>query len=243
MKALELSSKDISPLSWQFMLRDKTIFRDSRKWQQGVSSSILHHSISKTHLKLIFYWGCGTRDTLTKAEFDALDFQYAWANKIASYAELKLQRAVVFTDTHAAINAKPKETVKRYFCAVEQICKDRDINAFYMKDLLLRSGFDDFMDCAETIKNTVWDTFSESFKKSLIYTASLHSNDLPPQEAAKLYCALNMIESAVVQEHFLDSFFASYDLPTHECLLPSLPTFFAYPTADMNVRRPWFRRF
>lgn len=194
-------------------------------------------------LRILLLWGKGHKACPDRAEHLACDFLYRYAKAIEAAWNPGVLYSVLFADTHAIANGHDPGESSRYFDSVRSILSPLCYSFNSLSCVWQDAGLNlsRVRMCAQTFEETFemhWDAFAEQF--GLISAAGRHSRSSNPEQAARLYAAMRILENRIISRVFNGFLYATSEHPSRELLFPNLPILSIYSTARGRCAKPWF---
>jgi hypothetical protein len=209
------------------------------KREQPTSPDLLSKFVERAVLKaeplsFVLYWGKGPRSTVEHYEEQCLDFLASMADRVAATYKPGAAMKLVLTDTHARHNGHPQAEISRYFEAVAAAAARRNFRAYLLGDL-----------CNAAAPHTVIPPGAEPSEETMrqLYRSANRwfRGEGSPEEGARRYFELNMIEREVIEYFFPSSVFVTFNGSEQRPLFPrNLPIFYMYSLKRGTAVKPWF---
>jgi len=225
------------------LLGNKKIYRQSPDpWTLGPTQVLMATRCKRAPLECLLYWGAGGKPLPTQAEASTMAFVLEHLGELASALHSTLRITCLFTDTHAYVNNIPQDSTFSYYHAVKQKFES---NCLQFKVLSKQLGFGspaELVDYSIAAIGSI-DPLSllpDTLVKTLLNNAQRCSRNPKPEESARQYVAVSLVESPLVRLEYLSTLQVTFQPPELLRLLPALPTVFMYTGKNHLLRRPWF---
>jgi hypothetical protein len=184
-------------------------------------------------IRFVLYWGKGPRCAIDRPDIECLDFLTSFARRVregyAPGAAVKL----IFTDTHAELNGHPASGIRSYFGDIEAGALKRGFDICWLSDLTRAA--------AEMVGPIDHDMPQELEARLAASAKKWYRGEGTPEEGARKYYRINMIELRAVEFAFPRSIFITYNSPDFRVLCPArLPVFYMYTLQRGYRIKPWF---
>lgn len=184
-------------------------------------------------LSFVLYWGKGPRSNIESYDLQCMDYLSSLVARVQAVYAPGAELTLVLTDTHASLNGHPAENIASYFGEVEAEAGKRGFDCYLLSDLTEAAGRGVVVQDSEPSEETL---------QQLVRSAMRwYRGEGSPEEGAKRYYAMNMIEKQVMQLFFPSSVFVTFNGREHRDLFPDrLPIFFMYSLKRGTSVKPWF---
>jgi hypothetical protein len=225
-------------------LRDTRFFRMRKRNLRRLAPYLRAALLFNTPLRLISYWGVGTRANCGRHEEEALAFLCEWLAELTSILGLSYELEFLITDTHARINDVPEATLDSYAVSAEELLSRNGfrahITSHWIRNRIQNEG--ETLASNFPVSEAEWLQLPDGWRDELKRCASLRQNGKRvSDEQALRYYRENLIESAIVGRELPGYALISYQNPELDFLLPPLPAIYAYVGPNQLAKRPWFR--
>lgn len=185
-------------------------------------------------IPFVMYWGKGLRPKLATPEFTCLDYLETMMARIADVYEPGAEFALVFTDTHAALNGHTPESIHSYYQDLVLATRGR-FKISLLSDLVGASG----LQLDETMQQQL--PPPELLADLRQSAAKWFKGEGSPDEGAIRYFQANMLERKVMERAFPRSIFVTFNGSQLNSLFPkSLPIFYMFSLRHGITDKPWF---
>ena len=193
-------------------------------------------------ISFLAYWGCGTRDTLSACDHDALLRLRDYIDGVRRIPQVPPTLTLVLTDLHARNNRIPESRQAHYFGAIREHAVPLGFETVWLSDLWARGGLsvDEIEQAlAEPEFDASWT--AEALRARLVEQATKHvEQSRDPETAARFYYASCRREGALLAELYPSHLFTTYNHPDFDCLSPNLPRLYLYSYKEGTSVKPWF---
>lgn len=185
-------------------------------------------------LSFVLYWGKGPRSTVEGYELQCLDYLASLADRVSDAYHGGASMKLVMTDTHAELNGHAKENVARYFGEVAEAASQRNFTCYLLADLCAAAAphigsVEEELPTGETLENLA--------RSAMRW----YRGDGTPEQGARRYYAMNMVERRVIEHFFPSSIFVTFNGNELRPLFPKrLPIFYMYSLKRGTAVKPWF---
>jgi hypothetical protein len=185
-------------------------------------------------IPFVLYWGKGPRGTIDVPDVECLDFLAAFAVRVREGFAPGATVRLMFTDTHAELNGHSASSIRSYFGDIEAAANERGFQTCWLSDLTR---------AAETVAGPIDDSeMPKDMEARLAASAKKwYRGEGTPEDGARKYYRINMLELRAVELAFPHSIFITYNSPDFRNLCPArLPVFYMYTLRRGYRIKPWF---
>lgn len=183
-------------------------------------------------IPFVLYWGKGPRQTVCDAEPTCLAYLTSMARRIDEKYAPGAVFDIVFTDTHARLNGHSERAVQAYFRSVEHIADPILFRSHRLSEVVAYLGGEPPM--AEQPDD-------ETLEKLQRCAAKWFRGEGSPEEGARRYFSMNMVEKRAIEKAFPKSIFVTFNGSEYRCLFPeTMPIFYMYSMKKGFAVKPWF---
>jgi hypothetical protein len=182
----------------------------------------------------VLYWGKGPRCSLAAPDVQCLDYLAALGSRVRAVYEPGATFNLVLTDTHAELNGHARETIDRYYGAVDAAARERGFATCWLSELSRRT--------ATAPVDSVGEEMPEDVLANLATGAlKWYRGDGTAEEGALRYFRMNLVERCAVEIAFPRSIFITFNSSKLRVLFPQhLPIFYMYSLRRGTGVKPWF---
>ncbi len=202
----------------------------------GLMLEAIAHAIARAQpLSFALYWGKGPRCSLANPDIQCLDFLHSLADRVKEgYAPGALLN-LILTDTHAELNGHPQSRISKYFNEVAAEARERGFQTCLLGDLVRASN-----SSASTGQND--EEIQQTTLLKLIASArKWYRGSGTPEDGARTYYRMNMVERRAVQAAFPNSIFMTFNGSDMRALFPQhMSIFYMYSLRRGFGVKPWF---
>lgn len=186
----------------------------------------------------VLYWGKGPRTSIAEPDRQCLDYLASMGRRIeAVYAE-GAEFTLCLTDTHARLNGHDEQAIDSYFEAITRAAHGLGMSTVRLGALVeaLPTALPVTAGCAggDAPAGAILDKLG-------VCAAKWYRGSGDPQEGARQYLAMNMVERLAVETAFPDDVFITFNGSAYRALFPSgLPIFYMYSLRRGTSVKPWF---
>jgi hypothetical protein len=185
-------------------------------------------------LPFVLYWGKGPRCQLDEPDITCLDYLAALARRVKEAYEPGAAIKLICTDTHARLNGHHEQGIKDYFAAVIESAHGRGFGNCLLSELVQTAE-------AAGVDADPEEVSIETLQRLGVSAAKWYRGEATPEEAARKYFKMNMIERRAVELAFPRSIFVTFNGSELRCLFPQhLPIFYMYSLRRGVSVKPWF---
>jgi L-tyrosine isonitrile synthase len=183
-------------------------------------------------LSFVLYWGKGPRSDVESYDIQCMDYLSSLAARVRTAYGRGAAISLVLTDTHASLNGHPAHQLARYFGQIEHEAGKRGFDCYLLSELTEAAGH---------IRPEPSEPSAETLAQLVRSAMRWYRGDGTPEEGAKRYYDMNMIEKQVMELFFSSSIFVTFNGREHRDLFPDkLPIFFMYSMKRGTSVKPWF---
>jgi hypothetical protein len=184
-------------------------------------------------LSFVLYWGKGPRSEIQSCDVQCLDYLALLTARVKSTYGRGAAVSLVLTDTHASLNGHPAHQVTSYFAEIERAAQTRGFDCYLLSELTEAAGRSVRVEDCEPSEETL----AELVRSAMRW----YRGEGTPEEGAKRYYDMNMVEKQVIELFFPSSIFVTFNGREHRDLFPDkLPIFFMYSLKRGTSVKPWF---
>jgi hypothetical protein len=186
-------------------------------------------------LSFVLYWGKGLRHEIAAPDVECLDFLKMLARRVRDAYDKGAAITLVFTDTHAELNGHAAQSIRDYFGAIERLARERGFDACWLGDLCHSPALNASHDrCDQPVSIDVLRKLADCAER-------WYRGWGTPEQGARKYYQMNMIEKRAVELAFPRSIFITFNGSEFRCLFPDrLPIFHMYSLRRGVSVKPWF---
>ena len=185
-------------------------------------------------LSFVLYWGKGPRIELANPDTECLDYLASFASRINGEYDKGAIIKLVLTDTHAALNGHAPQETARYHGQVATEAHGRGFETYLLSELT--SATKDLVqadNCPSPSQATLQQLAASA--------ARWYRGDGTPEQGARQYYMMNMVERQVMALSFPSSIFVTFNGRDQRELFPeNLPIFYMYSLRRGTSVKPWF---
>lgn len=183
-------------------------------------------------ISFVLYWGKGPRASVADPEFACLDFLVAMGARIGKVYEPGALFNLCFTDTHAQLNGHSEESINRYFDEMGEAATARGMVSERLSHLT--HGMQPVPSEDVLGDKQMLDVLERS-------AARWYRGAGDVREGARIYLAMNRVESLAVTTRHRGSIFVTFNGKSVRDLFPStMPVFYMYSLRRGTAVKPWF---
>lgn len=208
------------------------------KREQPSDSDLLRRFVQRAMFRaepisFVLYWGKGPRATFSTFERQCLSYLESMATRISRVHAAGARFEIVYTDTHARLNGHAADQIDLYH---RELVAAADRGHFTCCRLADLCGA--FPVRAEDVANDP----PEEVIDSLVRSANKwYRGGASPDDGARQYYKMNMIEREVIEHVFPTSIFLTFNGSELRPLFPrNLPIFYMYSIKRGVAVKPWF---
>jgi L-tyrosine isonitrile synthase len=184
-------------------------------------------------LSFVLYWGKGPRSDIESYDLQCLDYLGTMAARVQGAYGRGAAFSLVLTDTHATLNGHPAQQITNYFAQVEQEAGRRGFDSYLLSELTQAAG--------RSVRMLESQPSEETLQQLVRSAMRWYRGEGTPEEGAKRYYDMNMVEKQVIELFFPSSVFVTFNGREHRDLFPDkLPIFFMYSLKRGTSVKPWF---
>lgn len=184
-------------------------------------------------LSFVLYWGKGPRCDVESYDLQCLDYLSSLVARVRAVYGRGAAISLVMTDTHANLNGHTAEHITSYFAQIEHEAGKRGFDCYLLSELTQAAG--------RGIATPDCQPSEETLEQLVRSAMRWYRGEGSPEEGAKRYYDMNMIEKQVIQLFFPSSIFVTFNGREHRDLFPDqLPIFFMYSLKRGTSVKPWF---
>lgn len=185
-------------------------------------------------LSFVLYWGKGPRSEVDSPDIQCLDYLASLASRVKGVYPHGARISLILTDTHATLNGHPASTITSYFTDVEREARKRGFECYLLGELTEAAvGAVAVEDGTPPSEATLQRLASSAMR--------WYRGEGTPEEGAKRYYRMNMVEREVVQLFFPSSIFVTFNGRDCRDLFPQkMPIFYMYSLRRGTSVKPWF---
>jgi hypothetical protein len=185
-------------------------------------------------LSFVLYWGKGPRSGIETPDIQCLDYLASLAARVRSVYGKGTSINLILTDTHAALNGHPAQEITRYFNEIASEARNRSFDCYLLSELTEAAG--------HVVEPEDCQLPSETTLQLLANSAMRwYRGGGTPEEGARKYYLMNMVEKRVIEIFFPSSIFITFNGREHRELFPDkLPIFYMYSLRRGTSVKPWF---
>ena len=209
-------------------------FKREQPSDLGLLTSLTMRAVMRQEpLSFVLYWGKGPRTDIESYDLQCLDYLASLATRVQAAYGRGAAISLVLTDTHATLNGHPAQHITRYFEQVEREACKRGFDCYLLSELTEAAGRGLRSDGSEPCEETL---------RALVRSAMRwYRGEGTPEEGARRYYDMNMVEKQVIELFFPSSVFVTFNGREHRDLFPDkLPIFFMYSLKRGTSVKPWF---
>jgi hypothetical protein len=201
---------------------------------------LMRHIISEAisvdaPLSFVSYWGKGPRSRLARPDIQCLDLLAAMVSRIRRVYPPGATIRLVFTDTHAELNGHSPESIRSYFGDVEAAARKHGFEACLLTDVLWTA------ELLGGLRHQTPVLTDDLLLRLVAFATKWYRGGGTPEDGARNYYRLNMMEKQAVELAFPRSIFITFNSSDVRTLLPErLPIFFMYSIKRGVSNKPWF---
>jgi hypothetical protein len=208
------------------------------KREQPSDGRLLRHFVQRAMFRaepvsFVLYWGKGPRSTFSTFEQQCLAYLESMAARVTQVHAPGVRFDIVYTDTHARLNGHPAEKIDQYCNDLTATATGSHFRISRLADLCEAFPVD-----AEKVASEPSDATIQSLMRSAM---KWYRGQFTPEDGARQYYAMNMIEREVIEHFFPTSIFLTFNGSDLADLFPrSLPIFYMYSIKRGVAVKPWF---
>jgi hypothetical protein len=184
-------------------------------------------------LSFVLYWGKGPRSAIESFDVQCLDYLAALVARVQAAYGRGAAVSLVLTDTHATLNGYPGQQITSYFSQVEHEAGKRGFDCYLLSELTEAAG--------RSVRAQDTQPSQETLSQLVRSAMRWYRGEGTPEDGAKRYYAMNMVEKQVIELFFPSSIFVTFNGREHRDLFPDkLPIFFMYSLKRGTSVKPWF---
>ncbi|NJO32568.1 MAG: hypothetical protein HC869_04960 [Rhodospirillales bacterium] len=185
-------------------------------------------------LSFVLYWGKGPRSKIAEPDIQCLDYLGSLCARIKSIYAKGALISLVLTDTHATLNGHPEGETAEYHGEIACEARKRGFEHYALGELTAAAG--------ELVKAEDCPSPSAEILEQLAGSAMRwYRGAGAPEDGARRYYKMNMMEKKVMELFFPSSVFATFNGSEHRELFPDrLPIFYMYSLRRGTSVKPWF---
>ncbi len=185
-------------------------------------------------LEFFMLWGLWKKDALDNADYEALGILGALREKVRGIYPKGARITLVLTDTHAEINLLDRTAIRRY-----------DSYAGLMQRHARSLGYEVVMlgELAGEMRQqdgAVREVENSGIWGGLLASAGKYYEGADKREGAEKYVARRIAEKPLLEAHFADAVFLTYNGPRYDAIAPDVPTLYIIPDRKRGAGKPWF---
>lgn len=185
-------------------------------------------------IPFILYWGKGPRADIASPDLTCLDLLAAMGDRIALAHPPGASFELCLTDTHARLNGHPEPTIATYFDAVTEAARKRRMGSVRLSRLVELAGPSAIASPCDESDDALLAALEPA-------AAKWYRGAREASEAARIYLAMNRVESRAVALHRPDAVFITFNGRRFRKLFPAtLPVFYMYSLRRGMSVKPWF---
>lgn len=191
---------------------------------------------SNRPIPFVLYWGKGPRDHLDTPDTACLDYLSALVHRVRAVYPPGASVKLIFTDTHAALNGHPSQSMHQYFGAVAAAASANGFGWCRLSELVREAT------AAGVTRTSSGFELPECTREKLVACAAkwFHGEGTS-EEGALRYFQMNMIEKQAIEFAFPSAIFVTFNGSEFRCLFPDdLPIFYMYSLRRGVSAKPWF---
>ena len=202
----------------------------------GLMLKAIEHAIRRSEpLSFALYWGKGPRCSLADPDMQCLDFLGAFSDRVKQGYAPGAAFSLIFTDTHAELNGYPQPGIEKYFHEVGAFARERGMCTRRLGELVRVSNIAPATDLNEA------DIEEATLLKLIASARKWYRGSGTPEEGARTYYRMNMVERRAVEAAFPNSIFITFNGSDLRALFPQhLPIFYMYSLRRGFGMKPWF---
>jgi hypothetical protein len=184
-------------------------------------------------ISFVLYWGKGPRCRIGQPDIECLDYLAAFARRVGEAYEPGAAIKLIFTDTHAELNGHSPQTLRSYFHDIADAARQRGFDTCWLGALTRAAGAA-AADAIDDASPDMLGQLADSAKK-------WYRGEGTPEDGARKYFRMNMIERRAVELAFPRSIFVTFNAGKLRELFPQrLPIFYMYSLRRGVAVKPWF---
>jgi len=184
-------------------------------------------------ISFVQYWGKGLRPTLAAPELACLNFLDSMLSRIGAIYEPGADLALVFTDTHAALNGHSQASIHSYFQDLTLAARRYRFHTCLLSSLLSAAEPDEMPERQVPPADLLAELRASAVK--------WFKGQGSAEEGAIRYFQSNMVERKVMERAFQRSIFITFNGSRFRCLFPgTLPIFYMFSLRHGVSDKPWF---
>lgn len=218
----------------------RRFLRSPLVWNERLERTVQRSLNDESPLRVLLLWGKGSKREPDRAEERAAELLVRYKQAVDAAWPPGLQYSVLFADTHAAANGYEARESNQYFSAVRAF-----LNATCFSFNLLSEAWDfgglnwdHVRRYTQSLDDPIWDKLE--IRLPLASAAARHSRIGDPEQAARLYVAVRLLENKILSRLFDGYLYATSDAPERWLLCPDLPILHMYSIARGRCGKPWF---
>ena len=202
----------------------------------GLMLKAIEHAIRHTEpLAFAVYWGKGPRCSLADPDMQCLDFLRAFSDRVKQGYAPGAALNLIFTDTHAELNGYSQPGIEKYFHEVGAFARERGMCTRRLSELVRVSNIAPATDLNEA------DIEEATLLKLIASARKWYRGSGTPEDGARTYYRMNMVERRAVEAAFPNSIFITFNGSDLRALFPQhLPIFYMYSLRRGFGVKPWF---
>ncbi|MFH1848640.1 MAG: asparagine synthase-related protein [archaeon] len=194
---------------------------------------------SNEPIRIIGFWGYGTKKRANPADIEACDHIKSLAHEIEEVYPPGLEVSYVFATKHAEFNGVQRSVIGSYTRDIRSLYRRYGFRHAELGDLWKRHGIS-----FEKIEKTLSDMpvgwwGSVPAHKRIEKNARKHNKLLTPKDAAMRYYIMRELEREIFEKGFNRYLFHTYNDSTFNPILPRMPIIHLYARKGW-ANSPWF---
>jgi L-tyrosine isonitrile synthase len=185
-------------------------------------------------IPFVLYWGKGPRAEVANPDRECLDYLASFAARIKSVYDKGAHIRLVLTDTHAALNGHSAQETARYHGQITAEAHLRGFETYSLGELTSAR--------IELVPAENCPPPSDTILQQLAASAARwYRGGGTPEQGARQYYMMNMMERQVIELSFPSSIFVTFNGREQRELFPEkLPIFYMYSLRRGTSVKPWF---
>jgi hypothetical protein len=186
-------------------------------------------------ISFVLYWGKGPKTLIGEPEIACLDYLSMLSRRVRDKYAPGAAITLIFTDTHAQLNAHTPQSMQEYFGCVQAAARARGFDACWLGELVLAAQ------TASVSEITNLAAPDDTLRRLGECAAKWYRGDGTAKDGALKYFRMNMVEKRAVELAFPHSIFITFNGSKFRCLFPDkLPIFYMYSMKRGVSIKPWF---
>jgi L-tyrosine isonitrile synthase len=202
----------------------------------GLMLNVISHTIRLSEpLSFALYWGKGPRCGLADPDMRCLDFLRSFSDRVKQGYAPGAVLNLIFTDTHAELNGYSQPGIEKYFHEVGPFARERGMRTRRLSELVR------VLDIALGTDRNEADIEQATLLKLIASARKWYRGSGTPEDGARTYYRMNMVERRAVEAAFPNSIFITFNGSDLRPLFPQhLPIFYMYSLRRGFGVKPWF---